>query len=545
MADPAVAILLFQVAQSRNFIHDDLIPALSKELARRGVANQIFEATLPSIDAHDAGDTAALDALAAQVRGRFTVCAYARIWSEGIFQRLRALLPGVVWVHLGDPRMAFPGTTHALSSIQVPALEAIARAAAEGRDVDASARAWTGHSIDGSSYLYRAFHALPPFTNSRGEPTGAVYGVINMLQKFLKDFDPPRIAVVFDAPGRTFRDDLFAEYKAHRPPMPDELRSHLRYPEDMFRVQTTMWGRYHLDDPGDFYKQQDRWDVAQNPPEGIRRSGAEAGSAATPIAPNYLQMRLPTESADEFVLFRPFVPHTKDGGDNTKQQLNAFMVGRSDPGQYGNLVLYTMTETLPDGTVQRNLDVDGPLTAHENMVSDTSTRLSERLTQLNSQGGSSVVKFGNMVLVPIEQGMLYVRPIYVSSERRGSAQQLRIVVVSIGGRVAIGDTLAEALGQLFPTARIATREGGTATPDDPETTPESPGEVTADDAAELIARAVELFDEADALLRAEGATNLEEYQAKTAEAEELVRKAQESLAAAPAASATTSTTVPG
>ncbi len=138
MADPAVAILLFQVAQSRNFIHDDLIPALSKELARRGVANQIFEATLPSIDAHDAGDTAALDALAAQVRGRFAVCAYARIWSDGIFQRLRALLPDVVWVHLGDPRMAFPGTTHALSSIQVPALEAIARAVADGRPVDAS-----------------------------------------------------------------------------------------------------------------------------------------------------------------------------------------------------------------------------------------------------------------------------------------------------------------------------------------------------------------------------------------------------------------------
>ncbi len=77
--------------------------------------------------------------------------------------------------------------------------------------------------VDGSSYLYRAFHALPPFTNSRGEPTGAVYGVINMLQKFLKDHDPPRIAVVFDAPGKTFRDELFAEYKAHRPPMPDDM----------------------------------------------------------------------------------------------------------------------------------------------------------------------------------------------------------------------------------------------------------------------------------------------------------------------------------
>ncbi len=82
--------------------------------------------------------------------------------------------------------------------------------------------------VDGSSYLYRAFHALPPFSNSRGEPTGAVFGVLNMLNKFLKDYDPERIAVVFDAPGKTFRDELFAEYKAHRPPMPDDLRSQIQ-----------------------------------------------------------------------------------------------------------------------------------------------------------------------------------------------------------------------------------------------------------------------------------------------------------------------------
>jgi len=79
--------------------------------------------------------------------------------------------------------------------------------------------------IDGSSYLYRAFFALPPLTNSSGAPTGAVLGVLNMLSKFLREFSPPHIGVVFDAPGKTFRDELFAEYKAHRPPMPDDLRS--------------------------------------------------------------------------------------------------------------------------------------------------------------------------------------------------------------------------------------------------------------------------------------------------------------------------------
>jgi DNA polymerase-1 len=82
--------------------------------------------------------------------------------------------------------------------------------------------------VDGSSYLYRAFHALPPLSNSKGEPTGAVLGVLNMLNKLIKEEAPARVAVVFDAPGRTFRDDLFEQYKAHRPPMPDDLRSQVQ-----------------------------------------------------------------------------------------------------------------------------------------------------------------------------------------------------------------------------------------------------------------------------------------------------------------------------
>jgi DNA polymerase-1 len=82
--------------------------------------------------------------------------------------------------------------------------------------------------VDGSGYLYRAFHALPPLTNTRGEPTGAVLGVLNMINKMVKDEAPERIAVVFDAPGRTFRDDLFDQYKAHRAPMPDDLRSQVQ-----------------------------------------------------------------------------------------------------------------------------------------------------------------------------------------------------------------------------------------------------------------------------------------------------------------------------
>ncbi|MCP3675945.1 MAG: DNA polymerase I, partial [Gammaproteobacteria bacterium] len=81
--------------------------------------------------------------------------------------------------------------------------------------------------VDGSSYLFRAFHAMPPLTNSKGNPTGAVYGVINMMKKLIVEYQPSHMAMIFDAKGKTFRSDLYSEYKAHRPPMPDELRQQI------------------------------------------------------------------------------------------------------------------------------------------------------------------------------------------------------------------------------------------------------------------------------------------------------------------------------
>jgi DNA polymerase-1 len=81
--------------------------------------------------------------------------------------------------------------------------------------------------VDGSSYLFRAFHGLPPLTNSKGQDTGAIYGVVNMLRSLMSTYKPSHIAVVFDAKGKTFRDDIYKEYKANRPPMPDELRSQI------------------------------------------------------------------------------------------------------------------------------------------------------------------------------------------------------------------------------------------------------------------------------------------------------------------------------
>ena len=90
--------------------------------------------------------------------------------------------------------------------------------------------------VDGSSYLFRAFHALPPLVNSRGQATGAVKGVINMIRSLIKSHSDANIAIVFDAKGKTFRNEIYGEYKAHRPPMPDELRSQIEPIHDIIRA---------------------------------------------------------------------------------------------------------------------------------------------------------------------------------------------------------------------------------------------------------------------------------------------------------------------
>ena len=90
--------------------------------------------------------------------------------------------------------------------------------------------------VDGSSYLFRAFHALPPLTNKAGEPTGAMLGVINMLRRLLDTYKPTDMAVVFDAKGKTFRNEMYSEYKANRPPMPDDLRAQIAPLHEMIRA---------------------------------------------------------------------------------------------------------------------------------------------------------------------------------------------------------------------------------------------------------------------------------------------------------------------
>jgi uncharacterized membrane protein (UPF0182 family) len=236
--------------------------------------------------------------------------------------------------------------------------------------------------------------------------------------------------------------------------MPATLREHLRYPEDLFRVQTNVWGRYHITDPQSFYEQTNGWVVAQDPGALITAGGAttavtNANGQVVPrkesrIDPYYLLMRLPGESKESFVLLRSFVPTSED---DSKKKLTAFMVAKSDPEDYGKLVTYEMPS---------DLQIDGP--ALVNSAIQANPTISAQISLLN-QNGSTVV-FGNLLLVPVDKSILYVRPLYVSSSNT-PVPALKDVIVVWNGQSAMKPTLKDALQELFPGVKAETFEGAT------------------------------------------------------------------------------------
>ncbi len=229
--------------------------------------------------------------------------------------------------------------------------------------------------------------------------------------------------------------------------MSDDLRAHLRYPEDLFRVQTTMFGRYHLTNPDDVLQRVRRVECGAGSRHG--RDSTTAGatnttSLATPGArvsdermePYYVLTRLPSDKEAEFQILQPFVPRS---ASDSRRNLTAFMVAKSDPGSYGKLEAYVM----PDGPASGGAGAD-------------------RLGDAIGSGGridgvvavvvGSKIKRGNIVMLPIANSIIAVRPMYVQAEGPNSFPQLRKVIVWHAGRVRMGDTLEEALRALFGDA---------------------------------------------------------------------------------------------
>jgi hypothetical protein len=320
--------------------------------------------------------------------------------------------------------------------------------------------------------------------------------------------------------------DAFPELFTPGDEMSAGLREHLRYPEDLFRIQTAAYGRYHLQDPDNFFTQEDAWRVARDPgtagadPTTVvtDETGQATGETrAARIAPYYQILQLPqepggTELGDpEMVLMRPFVPFSED---DRSQLLTAFMAARMDGNSYGELVVYEMSSRdLPDG----------PGIAAATIGADEAV---SQLENLLGEAGSEV-RYGNMLLVPIDNALLYVQPFYVVAEdQTRQLPQLQRVIVAFGKEVVFENTLSEALTVLFgdtaETLEQPDEDAAGAEGDDLDEVPGLPGGTAADQAATLLDEAMELFTEAEAAL---SAGDLGEYQSKNTEAEEKVSEA--------------------
>lgn len=302
--------------------------------------------------------------------------------------------------------------------------------------------------------------------------------------------------------------------------MPAELRQHLRYPEELFRVQTAHYSKYRLS-ADRFFDRTGAWSVAQAP-SSVPRTGTgtttaaaddtaaqspadfaeEAGSAR--FVPYYSMFRAPDQAAASFQLFRPFVPFSTD--DN-RTELQAFMLASSDPATYGQLTAYVVDTA----------DVDGPIRA--NIAIESDSKISAEITLLD-QGGSQVL-YGDMQMIPIADGVLWLRPLYVRSDASTQASY-QYILASYDGNAVFGATIQEALAKLFPGFRtnigdvVGQDQGEPTTPGDGST----PTEPSGDTAEELLARADDLFKQAD-----EALPDFARYAELNAQARDLVAQA--------------------
>ncbi len=266
--------------------------------------------------------------------------------------------------------------------------------------------------------------------------------------------------------------------------MPADLRAHLRYPEDLFRVQSDMYATYHMAEPEIFYHREDQWQK----PELSRTS-----ERADPFL-RHIVMRLPEERQAEFIFMVPFTPRGKDN-------LASWMVARNDGEHYGQLVVYR----FPKQSL-----VFGPTQIVNRINQDTEIA---RQVSLWDQRGSQVIR-GNLLVIPIEESLIYVQPLYLRAEG-GRIPELKRVVVAHQNRVVMEETLEQGLSQLFggggtvEPVRVAAA-AGTARPDDGR-------------AADLARRAAESYRRA---VEAQRAGDWTRYGEELARLEEMLRQLQ-------------------
>ena len=285
--------------------------------------------------------------------------------------------------------------------------------------------------------------------------------------------------------------DLFKSFEE----MPDELKAHIRYPMAMFLIQARVYQDYHMKDPVTFYAGEDKWEIGrelydntdaevQQPPQQprspfvpqqqtVQRSAAEG----QPVEPYYVVIRLPGEEKAEFMLMLPFTPLNKPN-------LTAWLAARCDQPQYGQLLVYR----FPKGK-----QIAGPMQV-ENFISQEPD-ISQQISLWNTQG--SRVLRGNLLILPMNNSLLYVEPIYIQSEDEKTAiPELRRVVIGYENEVVWGESLEEALRKMFGQGtRFQTTEATATT----ETTVDQTDQLSV---RELIQQANQHFSEAQSAQRA-------------------------------------------
>jgi len=200
--------------------------------------------------------------------------------------------------------------------------------------------------------------------------------------------------------------------------MPEDLKEHIRYPKDLFQVQAELYSTYHMTDPDVFYNKEDYWNV---PNEIYAENEIK-------MEPYYIVTRLPGHEREEFILMTPFTP-------STKNNMIAWLAAKNDQPEYGNLIVYKFPkEKLIFGPMQIEARID------------QNSEISQQLT-LWGQKGSTVIR-GNLLVIPIEESIIYVEPLYLRAEM-GEIPELKRVIVSNGSDVVMGNNLEEALEKLF------------------------------------------------------------------------------------------------
>ncbi|HEV2358848.1 MAG TPA: UPF0182 family protein [bacterium] len=379
-------------------------------------------------------------------------------------------------------RLAFASRFGAVSLMLSDAITPASRVLFH-RDVrDRVARVAPFLQLDRDPYLVlaggRLFWIVDGYTTSAmypyARPTGDLNYIRNSVKAVVDAYDGTVRLYVVDPADPLIRtyDKIYPGVLRPFREMPADLAAHVRYPVDLFTVQADVFATFHMRDPRVFYNREDLW--------GIPRE--LFGGSPQPVEPYYVNLKLDPAHGEEFALILPFTPSGKDN-------MVAWMAARSDPPNYGRLLVYR----FPKDTT-----VFGPMQIEARINQDPT--ISSQLTLWN-QLGSSVIR-GNLLVVPIADSLLYIEPLYLQAE--GSAlPELKRVIVAYGAQIAMEPTLEASVARIFGTSIASGAPAAPAAPAPPSSPPGTPpAGANAGRVAALVAEANAHYARAQAALRA-------------------------------------------